>query len=74
MCPARSTVLGNVLVPSVSEIVNSINVVPDESLRKLDTFKGLFNNGIDGMSGLSSARVDGVHVLEFGRLRSSNNG
>jgi len=72
VCPARAAVLGDVLVPDVSKIVNPINVVPDESLWKFDIVKGFFNNGIDGISGLSSARVDGVHILESGLLRSSN--
>lgn len=32
MCPARATILRNVLIANVSEIVSAVNVVPDPGL------------------------------------------
>ena len=41
MGPARTAVLGNMLVSQVSEVVNSIDIVPDPSVGQLNLLQGL---------------------------------
>lgn len=56
LSPARAAILGNVLVLDVSQVVGSINVVPDPVVRKRLVFKRLGDLGEDGFGGLSAAR------------------
>jgi len=64
--PARSAVLGNVLVPNVGQVVHSIDVVPDPLFWKClgsKYFKWL-GNLVCGSDSLPEARVNRINVFE----------
>jgi hypothetical protein len=53
--PAGAAVLGEMLVPHISEIVDPIGVVPNEVFRKGYIGEGLLKYWLDGLSALLSA-------------------
>jgi hypothetical protein len=65
--PARSAVLGDVLVSNVGEVVGAINSVPDESFWHIrNRGEGFLHYGHSITRVLLSAWVHWVHILELG--------
>jgi len=65
--PAWTTILGDVLVLNVSQIVCSVNSIPDEGLwYVLHSGQSFLNNRNFITSSLFTARVNRVHILKSG--------
>ena len=63
MSPARAAVLRDMLVLDVSEIVNSVNIVPDVVSWDLNLLETAFQDWLDSFLRLSEAWLINVAVL-----------
>ena len=63
MSPARAAVLRDVLVLDVSEIVNSVNIVPDVVSWDLNLLETALQDWLDSFLRLSEAWLINVAVL-----------